>query len=230
MGNYKLINILAITFIVFSGSVSYAEESSKASEMERNISYFYGYTLGNNLTRGGISEINMEEMTKGVEDALSGKMPSIPEAMQKEVIAEIQNRQKAVEEKRLGEGLAMARNYLSDSAKEEGVKTTESGLQYKVLVEGEGDSPVATNRVKVHYVGRLVNGVEFDSSIKRGEPAEFGLNQVIPGWTEGVQLMKVGSKYKFIIPPELGYGAGGTRGIPPNSVLVFEVELLEIVS
>jgi FKBP-type peptidyl-prolyl cis-trans isomerase len=120
--------------------------------------------------------------------------------------------------------------FLAENAKKEGVKTTASGLQYKVLKEGSGMSPQKTDTVAVHYRGTLLDGTEFDSSIKRGQPAEFPLNRVIPGWTEGVQLMKVGAKYQFTIPSKLAYGERGTPGgpIPPNSTLIFEVELLAI--
>ena len=110
------------------------------------------------------------------------------------------------------------------------VKETPTGLQYKVLLEGDGESPGKTDMVKVHYAGRLIDGSEFDSSIKRGEPSSFGLNQVIKGWTEGLQLMKVGSKFEFYIHPNLGYGARPKSNIPPNSLLIFEVELLEIIA
>jgi len=129
------------------------------------------------------------------------------------------------------DGAAAGADFLKENAKKEGVKTTPSGLQYKVLKEGEGKSPKATDNVRVHYRGTLLNGTEFDSSIKRGEPAEFPLNRVIKGWTEGVQLMKEGAKYQFFIPANLAYGERGTPGGPigPNETLIFEVELLKVL-
>ncbi|WJG09322.1 FKBP-type peptidyl-prolyl cis-trans isomerase [Aliiglaciecola sp. LCG003] len=120
-------------------------------------------------------------------------------------------------------------DWLAENAKKDGVTVTDSGLQYQVLVEAEGDKPVAEDKVRVHYRGTLLDGTEFDSSYSRGEPAEFPLNRVIPGWTEGVQLMNVGSKFKFFIPSELAYGPRSTGKIPGNSALIFEVELLDII-
>ena len=124
---------------------------------------------------------------------------------------------------------APAADFLAANKERSGVKTTASGLQYEVLTEGEGESPAATDTVAVHYEGKLVDGTVFDSSYQRGEPAVFPLDRVIPGWTEGLQLMKPGAKYRFTIPPELGYGPEGAGGvIPPNAVLQFDVELLAV--
>lgn len=126
------------------------------------------------------------------------------------------------------ESLAAGKKFLEDNAKKDGVQVTDSGLQYLVITEGDGEKPAATDTVKVHYTGTFIDGEKFDSSHDRGEPISFPLNGVISGWTEGVQLMPVGSKYKFTIPSDLAYGPNGNRGIPGNSVLEFEVELLEI--
>ncbi len=209
---------------------AYAEEAEQSDQdkLKNNISYFFGYAFGNNLLQGGNRDVNFDHIKRGLEDAMGGRNPGLSEDDQKAVIAEIQSRQKKVQVMAQQEGLDAARQYLVDSAKNEGVITTETGLQYQVLVEGSGKKPTAADTVKVHYEGALITGKVFDSSIKRGEPVEFRLNQVIPGWTEGLQLMQEGAKFKLIIPPELAYGTGGTGGIPPNSVLIFEVELLEV--
>ena len=127
------------------------------------------------------------------------------------------------------ENLKKGQEYLAENAKREGVTVTNSGLQYEVLKEGEGKSPSATDVVKCHYEGRLIDGMVFDSSYKRGAPSEFALNQVIKGWTEGLQLMKEGSKYRFFIPYNLAYGSRGASIIPPYSALVFDVELIEVI-
>ena len=127
--------------------------------------------------------------------------------------------------------LILAEEFLANNRKQNvDIKETPTGLQYRVLKEGDGASPSKTDRVKVHYVGKLMDGSEFDSSIERGEPTEFGLNQVIKGWTEGLQLMKVGAKYEFFIHPKIAYGQRARPKIPANSVLIFEVELLDIVT
>lgn len=174
-----------------------------------------------------------EMVIKGFIEALNEQSQMEPEEIQQftqAVEKRTREAQKAMNDKALAENLATGQAYLAENAKREGVTQTESGLQYEVLVATEGASPAATDTVKVHYKGTLLDGTEFDSSYSRGQPATFPLNQVIRGWTEGVQLMNVGSKYKFHIPADLAYGNRATGKITPNSTLIFDVELLEIVS
>ena len=166
----------------------------------------------------------------GLTDAMiDGDLVKLDQKQRREVMASLQ---KSIRDQAKKEGevnLKKADEFLDkNKAENPDVKETPTGLQYRVLREGDGDSPVAADKVKVHYAGRLMDGTEFDSSYKRGDPTEFGLNQVIKGWTEGLQLMSVGDKFRMVIPAELGYGSSGSRAIPPNSTLVFEVELISI--
>ena len=168
----------------------------------------------------------------GMTDAmLDGELVKLDQKQRRSVMASLQQRirDKAKEE---GEtNLKKADEFLAKNKKENSdIKETPTGLQYRVLREGNGDSPVAEDRVKVHYAGKLIDGTQFDSSYERGDPTEFGLNQVIKGWTEGLQLMKVGAKYEFFIHPKIAYGSRPRPTIPANSVLIFEVELLDIVT
>jgi FKBP-type peptidyl-prolyl cis-trans isomerase FkpA len=177
-------------------------------------------------------KIDRTLIAKGVADSLAGKaeldkqqVDETLEAFSKKLseLFEAQAKEAGAKVKQAGD------DYLATNAKKEGVVTTASGLQYEVLTQGEGDSPLATDKVTVHYKGTLIDGTPFDSSYDRGEPATFPLNGVIAGWTEGVQLMKPGAKFKFTIPSNLAYGERDTPTIPANSTLVFEVELLEVV-
>ena len=184
----------------------------------RNI----GVNIGSQLKDDEM--ILKEEFLAGLNEALAGKADAA-EIDQAKMAGAQQVIQNAQLEKMKEEGS----KYLEENKGKEGVKVTESGLQYKVLKEGEGDAPTAQDRVKVHYTGKLVDGTVFDSSVERGTPATFGVTEVIPGWVEGVQLMSPGAKYEFVIPSEIAYGPRGQGSIPPNAVLVFEVELLEVI-
>ena len=209
----------------------------KLDTVAQQQAYGIGASVGNFLNKDladkkeiGI-ELDQALLMRGFEDALAGnakideeKIREVLTALDESVRTKQEEKAKVESEKSKAEG----EKYLADNAKKEGVMVTESGLQYEVMSEGEGAKPVATDVVKVHYKGTLLDGTEFDSSYSRNEPTTFPLNRVIPGWTEGVQLMPVGSKFKFVIPPELAYGDQDTPSIPANSTLVFEVELLKV--
>ncbi len=206
---------------------------------EAKQSYSLGVSVGRYLdstldeySKMGLS-LDSAIILRGVQDAVAGKTAMTEEEVQTMMTAleeQFREKQTAIAEAESAQAVAAGKSYLEENAKKEGVTVTESGLQYEVLQAAEGAKPAATDTVKVHYTGTLVDGTKFDSSVDRGEPAQFPLNRVIPGWTEGVQLMNVGSKFKFTIPAELAYGERDMGVIKPNSVLVFEVELLEIVT
>ncbi len=202
----------------------------KVGKLENNkqkVSYTIGQQIGRNLKAQGV-EIDVNTLAASITEALEGKESKLkPDEMQAAMAA----MQEELVEKRKKDGeenLKKGEEFLAANKSKEGVKTTESGLQYKVVKEGSGESPKAEDVVEVHYVGRLIDGTEFDSSIKRDQTAKFPVNNVIPGWTEGLQLMKEGAKYEFFIPAKLAYGERGRPSIPPNSVLVFEVELVKV--
>ena len=202
-------------------------------ELDR-ISYALGLSMGNNFRASGIQEINVQDFADGVAAVFYG---SEPKMSYDEAKAEIQKYFTALEEKQRAEAAKMAdvneaagKQFLEENGKRVEVKTTASGLQYEVITEGDGEMPTAQDQVEVHYTGKLIDGTVFDSSVERGEPAVFGVSQVIPGWVEALQLMPVGSKWRLFIPSNLAYGEHGAGdAIEPNSALVFDVELLDIV-
>ena len=191
------------------------------------ISYALGLGIAQQLKSMGIEDFSVEDFSQSVSDILSGKTPAMTSREAQELLSEyFQKKQKEQAQQAIAEG----RDFLEANAKREGVVQTKSGLQYEVLSEGKGErSPKATDTVLCHYEGRLVSGKVFDSSYERNQPAEFGLNQVIPGWTEGLQLMSEGAKFRFYIPYLLGYGEQGAGpSIPPYSTLIFDVELIKV--
>ncbi len=191
------------------------------------LSYAWGLAMGQQLHGMGVKELNVADYTDAVKDVFEGNDPKMPlEEAQKIITEYLQD----LQEKADAAAKAIGAKFLEENKKNSGVKETATGLQYVVEKEGEGIQPSATDEVTVHYTGKLLNGQVFDSSVSRGEPATFPLNRVIPGWTEGVQLMKEGAKYTFFIPSDLAYGAQGVpNAIPPHSTLIFEVELIKVI-
>lgn len=191
------------------------------------LSYALGMVIGHNLKNMSVNEINAADFAAAVSDVLAGNTTKIDDAEAQQIVNTFLQKQQEEMGKAVRED---GERFLAENAKKEGVMVLPSGLQYTVIKEGNGAKPLATDRVKCHYEGTLPNGTIFDSSYKRGEPAVFPLNGVIAGWTEGVQLMNEGAKYRFFIPYHLAYGERGAgQAIPPYAALVFDVELIEVV-
>lgn len=198
-----------------------------------SASYAFGQAMAQNLKSGGLEKLNYDLLNKGMKDAFTDAKPLFNEQEGQRVINGIfeslakvrEERDKKKYEVNIKEG----EDFLAKNKTKVGVQTTASGLQYEIITPGTGTNPLATDQVTVHYKGTLLNGIEFDSSYKRNEPTTFGLNQVIPGWTEGVQLMLEGAKYRFYIPYQLAYGARGAgQDIKPYSTLIFDIELIKV--
>jgi FKBP-type peptidyl-prolyl cis-trans isomerase FklB len=222
---------VAIILWALAGSAQAQDRPALKSDKEK-VSYSIGLDIGANFKRQSV-EMDSKALAAGIADGLSGAKPALSEDEVKKVLADFQQqmrtRMAAAAQQAADENKKKGEAFLADNKKKKGVVTLPSGLQYKVLKESKGAKPKATDTVSVHYVGTLIDGTEFDSSIKRGEPASFGVSEVIKGWTEGVQLMSVGSKWQLVIPSNLAYGdQGAGPQIGPNSTLIFEVELLEI--
>ena len=191
------------------------------------FSYAIGLGIGQNLLSMGAQGINVDDFAQAISDVLNRKETAISHNEAREIVNKYFEE---LEAKMNAENIEKGKAFLAENAKKEGIITLPSGLQYQELQEGNGKKPSATDRVKCHYEGTLIDGTLFDSSIKRGQPAVFGVNQVIRGWVEALQLMSEGSKWRLFIPSELGYGAQQAGElIPPHSTLIFEVELIEVI-
>ncbi|MGB0167079.1 MAG: FKBP-type peptidyl-prolyl cis-trans isomerase [Luteibaculum sp.] len=227
----KSIKTLCVAGILASG-IACNNASNQNNNMEINtdaekFSYSLGMDIGQNVKDSEFDSLQVELLLNGIRDVINEGEPkfTLEESQQfvRDYLTKLQDQKSQA-------NLDKGEQYLAENAKREGVVTLESGLQYEIMKEGNGPKPSATDQVKTHYHGTLIDGTVFDSSVDRGEPATFPVNRVIPGWTEALQLMPVGSKWKLYIPSELAYGERGTRGaIGPNETLIFEVELLEIV-
>lgn len=189
------------------------------------VSYALGMSIGHQLQQMNATDLNIDDFAQAITDVFNGDA-KLSDAEAQAAVQDFFSR-KAEEQAKAAK--AEGENFLAENTKKEGVKTLPSGLQYKVLREGDGRKPSATDKVECHYEGTLINGEVFDSSYRRGETATFGLNQVIKGWTEGLQLMQEGAKYRFFIPYDLAYGERGAgQSIPPYAALIFDVELIKV--
>jgi len=222
--------VIILCMVLAAGPVLAGEKQELKTKKDK-VSYAIGLDMAQNLKRNEI-EIDPDVLARAIKEVMSGSKPEMTEQeiketlmlLQKDVQAKQQEKSKALGEKNKKDG----DEYLAKNKKKDGVKTLPSGLQYKVITEGKGKTPKASDTVTVNYAGTLIDGSEFDSSYKRGQPATFPVGGVIKGWTEALQLMKEGSKWQLVIPAGLAYGEQGRPGIPPNSVLIFDVELLSI--
>ena len=218
-------SVIIIVCALFLSACNTAKSQKEMSDIEK-VSYALGANSGEQFRNLGI-DVDVEQFIQGLKDALANQNKFSPEEMQAafnltdQMVRDAQNKTMAAEKEK-------GAKFLAENKTKEGVKETASGLQYKVIVEGKGAKPVATDKVKVHYKGTLLDGTVFDSSYDRGEPITFPLNGVIKGWTEGLQLMSEGSKYILYIPSDLGYGDRGAQTIKPGATLIFEVELLKV--
>lgn len=222
-------HLLLITALSFS-SIAIAQTKPAAAPLFKNqldsASYAFGASIANDLKQRGVSTLNLSLLTKAMNDVFSGGVVNFNQEKCQEIIYGLLN---VLEKKKFEGAIAEAEKFLTENKKRTGIVTLPSGLQYEILQAGAGPKPLATDEVTVHYKGTLTNGQQFDSSYSRGEPTSFVLNQVIPGWTEGLQQMSIGSKYRFYIPYALAYGERGAgKDIPPYSTLIFEVELIKI--
>ncbi len=224
--------IIAASLLLTSTSFSQVEPSASSFKNEvDSVSYLLGVAIATNITND-LKEGNTDLILKGMKDKLKGNTELITDPTNQLLNSYFQKKQheKKQQDEQLGQlAKAEGEKFLQENKKNKKVKVTPSGLQYEILKEGKGEKPTETSQVKVHYHGTTIDGKVFDSSVDRGEPIVFGLNQVIKGWTEGVQLMPIGSKFKFYIPQELAYGENApSPAIKPYSTLIFEVELLGI--
>lgn len=226
------IPLLTLATALVITPVIMAQDTKAPETQEEKISYAIGSQIGSSLKADEVA-IVPEQFLAGVLDAIEGKEAKLtPEQMQQTMMAlqqELQQKQMEKATAAAEENTAAGKKFLEENGKKEGVVTTKSGLQYKVIEEGKGEKPTATDKITAHYHGTLIDGTVFDSSVNRGEPIQFPVSGVIAGWTEALQLMPVGSKWRLFIPSDLAYGERGAGGdIGPNSTLIFDVELISI--
>lgn len=230
---YIMNKILLCSGLFFLCSVSDAASINNRSSQQDQFSYSYGYLMGRSYAEV-LNDVDMNTFIEGVKQGAAGTNASLTEAEMKKALIQYKKRNDALQLEKLkqvaAENALKEKTFLESNSKNAGITQTKSGLQYQVITAGTGKTPKAGSKVLVNYEGRLLDGTVFDSSIARDQPVEFQVSQVVPGWTEGLQLMKEGSKYRFFIPAKLAYGEiGSGDAIGPNSTLIFDIELLKIV-
>lgn len=231
----RLLAVLAALALLAGCDAGSAPEEQSAepeplTDDSAKAAYSLGYRFAENVQRQFPEDLDNEAFVRGVRDQLTAQEALVDDAEAERVLTAMMEARQAQAASDSLENLEEGLAFLEENAERDGVVTLDSGLQYEVLEEGEGDKPAATDTVTTHYEGRLIDGEVFDSSYERGEPATFPLNRVIAGWTEGLQLMSPGAKYRLYVPAELAYGDQAAGSIPPNSTLIFDVELLEVAS
>ena len=233
----SIYSVLAALIFIFATSACETPQGTADASLETqldSVSYSLGYFYGQNLVTQGVDSVELNNFAAGLDQALSEGESEIDQAAMQGLMQryqqQVRQQQQAQQQELASENIEEGQQFLEENAQKEGVMVTDSGLQYRVIEEGSGESPTAEDRVEVHYRGTLLSGEEFDSSYSRNETTTFPLNRVIPGWTEGLQLMSEGATYEFYIPSELAYGNNPPPGssIEPGSVLIFEVELIDV--
>jgi FKBP-type peptidyl-prolyl cis-trans isomerase FklB len=228
----RLVVVVAAAALVSGGVVMAQEKKPDLTDQKHKVSYALGMSIGLNMKRQGI-EVDPATLARGLADAYAGGETLLTDKEAQETLMAFQHEMQAKQQEKAKSEAAdnekKGQAFLEENKKKDGVKTLPDGLQYKVLKEGTGKQPTAESTVKVNYKGTLIDGTEFDSSYKRGQPAEFAVNGVIKGWTEALQLMKEGAKWQLYVPASLAYGDRGAGNvIPPGSTLIFDVELLQV--
>lgn len=235
----RLFSVLSLSLLMLGSGVAVADEKPaqpaplKLESTQEKVSYGIGLNIGRQFKTQGL-DVDPKMVAAGIAAILEGREPAISEADLREAFQAMQKEQQEKQKAAAADNKKAAVQFLTDNAKKEGVQTTRTGLQYKVIREGKGASPTDRSKVSTHYRGRLLNGNVFDESYEGKEPTDadepisFGVTQVIDGWTEALKLMKPGARYRLFIPPELAYGEPGRPGIPPNSLLIFDIELVSV--
>ena len=221
--------LFPIAAAIFLAFFSLNAEKNPLDNDMKKISYALGYQIAQGIkSQSSVSELDSKALQSAISDVMAGRPTLLTEEEVQQQVKKWYEMQVEARKKQATANKAATTKFLAKNKTKPGIETTASGLQYKIIKPGKGTAPTPADKVKVHYAGTLIDGSEFDSSYKRNAPATFGLTQVIKGWTEGLQLVKPGGKVQLFVPPELGYGPATKPGIPGNSVLIFDVELLEV--